>query len=130
MFYQGEIEKKERRKVVVIATAIVAIVLILVVSIIVVAAKKSDGGNVGGKNNTIFVADQTDEETPKAEETQEEAKAEDTKVQAPVNPSTTVQETASVVPTTGPEDLLPTALALGSLTTASVAYVMSKKQLF
>ena len=123
MYYQGEIEKKDRQKVIMIATAIVAVVLILVVAIIVVATRKTGGDSVGGENNEPIAV----EETPKTEEKANDPSTEKTTV--PVSTKTTeAQATATAVPDTGPEDLLPLALVLGVLTTAGTAYIMSRKQ--
>ena len=125
MYYQGEIEKKDRRKVIMIATAIVAVVLVLIVAIIVVATRKSStAGNVGGNENASFAIDETAKKDEAKEETEEESK-ESTEVVAvtPAEPTTSVAP--SNIPTTGPEDILPTALALGALTTAGTAYALS-----
>lgn len=125
MYYQGEIEKKDRRKVILIATAIVVVVLILIAAIIVVATKKS-GNNVGGNENATFSIDNNKEEEKKEEEKPATSvgsvSTTTAKVETPVN------NTSDSIPSTGPEDILPVALALGCLTTAGTAYAMSCKK--
>ena len=125
MYYQGEIEKKDRRKVITIATAIVVVVLILIVAIIVVATRKSTANNsVGGDKNTSFTIDETEDKKAdeKAEETAEVVAITTVETEKPA----TVEAKADI-PTTGPDDFVSTAVALGSLTTAATAYIMSRK---
>ena len=136
MYYQGEVEKNDRRKIITIATAILAVVLILMVAIIVVATRKSGGEAAGGNDNASFeIADETakteekpkEEEQPKAEEKKEEkpASVSETIVVSTKPASTAAETPTGNVPTTGPEDGLMMAVALGSLTTAGTAYALS-----
>lgn len=123
--YNLEIEKKQRRKVVLIASAMVAVILLLIVAIVVVATNKSTGPNVGGIDNAEFVitgnADEKTPETPKADTKT------DTTVAASNSTASKSAEKAEDLPSTGPEDLAPLALALGGLTTAGVALVMKRQ---
>ena len=137
MYYQGEVEKNDRRKIITVATAIVVVVLILVVAIIVVATRKSGGENIGGNDNASFaIEDDKDGNESEGGENTENREAEGKKeeeqpasvaetIVVSTKPATSTAETATEVPTTGPADVLPMALGLGSLTTAGTAYALS-----
>ena len=124
MNYQSEEDKKARRKLITIAISTVALILILIVAIVVVSIKKPATPVATGET-TAF------EEEPKEETKTEEEPKEATKVGQITTESTVstpiVTETVTTMPATGPEDFVPAALLLGSLTTFLTSAYLAKK---
>lgn len=128
--YNVDTEKKERRKVVIFAGVTVALILALIVAIVVVATNKSSRKNIGGTDNASFTISENSEvkDEPVKTETKAEPKPTTTVSTKTETRAASASETVSNMPNTGPEDFLPVAVALGSLTTAGSAYIMSKKR--
>ena len=124
MNYQNEADQKARRKIMTIAISAVALILILIVAIVVVSTKKPAKPVTTGET-TAF------EEEPKEEVKTEEVVEKESKIGQITTESTAkasvVAETASAVPTTGPEDFLPVALLLGSFTTFLTSAYLAKQ---
>lgn len=148
MYNAADLDKKERRKILAIVIAATVLILILIAAIIVVATNKSARKNIGGDNNSSFtISEKTDDATDEqsainadkeSDKVSEKAKAEDNKKSSigtistettTSKPATQSQTTATSdnLPSTGPEDMLYTAIVLGLLTTSVTAFVMSNK---
>ena len=123
MNYQSEEDRKARRKIITIAISTVVLILILIVAIVVVSVKQSSPKS--SEQVTTFEVVESDEpEANKSEEKKANTQFSQitTKTTTPV-----VTETASSVPTTGPEDFLPIALILGALTAFITSTHLAKK---
>ena len=140
MYYQEEADKKERRKIIAVATAAVALILILLVAIIVVATKKTRPSVSTGENTTFEISETTESEdtTVATEEVETESsilggfsteteETEETESEDETTETTVAVETTSDIADTGPEEILPLALVLGSLTTCAVSAKMVKE---
>lgn len=145
MYYQEEVEKKERRKVIILATIVVLVILMLLVAIIVVATKKSSRPSLtAAENSAVEInAEQnqaTESETGATASEAENASETEATIVGGFSTETTATTTdsgaaagpvqrdevsgdISVMPATGPEDILPIALIVGAL----IAYLGSAK---
>ncbi|MBQ9018009.1 hypothetical protein IJ118_03025 [Candidatus Saccharibacteria bacterium] len=129
MYNQGEIETKERRKVVLFAAATAAVILALIVAIVVVATNKAN------RNAEVSTTDKASFSIEESGEKSEGDKNESTvgtvstkaSTATTAKPATTTTATATDLPSTGPEDLLPLAVSLGGLTTAASAFIVKRR---
>ncbi|MBQ3348392.1 LPXTG cell wall anchor domain-containing protein [Candidatus Saccharibacteria bacterium] len=140
MYNPNEIEAKDRKKVVIFAGATAAVILALIVAIVVVATGKASRENIGGTENGEFSIAESSEETKESDDSKESKNSNSSSSSASkvgtVSTKTTATATAKSattaasedLPNTGPENLVPLALAMGALTTAGTALVINKKR--
>lgn len=122
--YTNEAEKKERRKIVISSSAIMAVILVLVVAIIVVATTKGQENSVSNDGSAFTLSENADKP---AEETENKSSEKAESKPTSTNAATSSNATTDKIAETGPEDLLPLALAMGGMTTVATTLLFSKR---